>query len=220
MNDDRSRAQPSRDDDAPDADAGTGTSDGADADTATAPGSEGATATDVAGTAEDDGAGDGGLSRRRLVRWVAVLAFGVPVVVEGVTFGRLFVERLLGGDGDGDGTGVGAGDELLPSTAVTETVVTTTVRGDGADRTYVLRVAVENTTDDPVELRLAALRLADGTTVESVSGTGRIAPGERGEVTGAWALGADGDPESVRAVALRNGAVVHEASVPVATGRS
>ena len=199
MGDDSRRAPSGRD--APDADGAP------EADDASASGPQ----------ATDDDA-DGGVGRRRLIRWIAVLAFGVPVVIEGVTFGRLFVERLL--DDDGDGGGVGVGDEVLSSTATTGTVLASTVRGTGADRTYVLRVAVENDTDATVELRLAAARLADGTTVESVSSTGRIAPGERGEVTGVWALGADGDPESVRAVLLRDGRVVEETTVPLATGRT
>lgn len=158
-----------------------------------------------------DGNGEG-IDRRRLIRWIAALAFAIPIAVELLTFGGLFTRRLLGDGGDG---GVGVGDELLAATAATETVLVSEVRESGDRRTYVLRVNVENDTDAPVELRLGALRLADGATVAGTSSTGTVQPGASGEVTGAWGLDG-GDPDAVAVTALRDGEVVHDGPVAVA----
>jgi hypothetical protein len=155
---------------------------------------------------------DEGVDRRRLIRWVAALAFAVPVVVELLTFGGLFTRRLLGDDAD---EGVAVGEELLPATVAGETVTAAEYRGAGEDRAYLFRVRVENGADAPVELRLTGAELADGTTVEGVSTTGRLLPGAEGSVTGAWRVG-DGRPTAVTVVALRDGAVVHEGPVAVA----
>lgn len=161
-----------------------------------------------------------GVDRRRLIRWIAVLAFVVPVVVELITFGGLIGDKLLpGGDDDGaastttpdanDEDPVGIGDELLPETAASETVVTSEVRGDpSSDGTYVLRVAIENTTEAAVELRLTQLRLNDGATQESVSSSGSIAAGEDGELTAAWTVPGGSMPDAVEVVALQGGETV------------
>lgn len=161
-----------------------------------------------------------GVDRRRLIRWIAVLAFAVPVVIELFTFGNLLENELLpGGDEDGSGgatatpsaadEAVGVGDELLPETAATETVVTPEVRGDpSSEQTYVLRVAIENTTDRSVELRLRRLRLHDRPTRESVASSGEIAPGESGELTGAWTIPGGSMPDAVEAVSLQDGETV------------
>ncbi|SHG94193.1 hypothetical protein [Halobaculum gomorrense] len=177
---------------------------------------------------------DDGLDRRRLIRWIAVLAFTVPVIVEALTFGGLIGDTLLGGDdgsddaggGDGDGTvtesatprasGVGVGDELLQDAPPTETIAVSEVRGQSADsRTYVLRVTVKNTTDESVELRLTGVTLRDGTTLASVSATGSIPAGETGEVTGAWDLPAGSMPVAVDIVLLRDGEEAITRSVPL-----
>lgn len=172
---------------------------------------------------------DEGIDRRRLIRWIAVLAFAVPVVVEVLTFGGLIGNTLIPGGGeesteDGSATsttssrddGVGIGDELLPEAPSVETVEVSEVRGESADsRTYVLRVAVENTTDGPVELRLAGVTLRDGRSLDSVSTTGSIPAGGTGEVTGAWGLPTDSMPVSVDAVLLRDGTESIARSVPL-----
>jgi len=172
--------------------------------------------TAVADTAPDDESADGPereeIDRRRLIRWIALLAFGVPVVVEAATFGELLREELFG---DGTSQGVGVGDELLPATATTETVRVSELRGTDGGRTYVLRVGVENPTAAPVELRLSTLELSDGDTVDGVASTGTIAPGETGEVTGAWAVG-DATPERVHVTLLRDGGVDTEETVALA----
>ncbi|MEZ3143131.1 hypothetical protein [Halobaculum sp. MBLA0143] len=152
--------------------------------------------------------------RRRLLKWVAALAFGVPVVIEVITFGGLAVDALFGGD-DGGAAGatrtptptagrdaVGEGDGLLPAAAVSATVARSVVRG-ATDRTYLLRVQVDNSTDTPHELRLGTVTLYDGTTVAGESSTGTIPPGETGVVTGAWRLPNGEMPRRVAVTLLR-----------------
>jgi len=171
----------------------------------------------------DPSGSDENLDRRRLIRWIAVLAFAVPVIVEVLTFGGLIGDTLLSGDGgdDADGTAtastetatatpgetaVGVGDELLPDAPPVETIEVSEVRGGSPDsRTYVLRVAVENTTEGSVELRLTGVTLRDETSLESVSTTGSIPAGGTGEVTGAWGLPTDSMPVAVDVVLLRDG---------------
>lgn len=179
----------------------------------------------------DPANGDDGVDRRRLIRWIAALAFAVPVVVELFTFGNLLGNELLSDDGSEGSAGgtrstaetetaeadaVGEGDELLPETQPTETVLTSEVRGDpSAEQTYVLRVAIENSTESAVELRLTALRLNDGSTLDGVSASGRIQPGTEGEVTGAWTVPSGSMPAAVEAVELRDGEKVVSRFVPL-----
>lgn len=190
-------------------------------------------APDESPTTESSGP-DEDLDRRRLIRWIAVLAFAVPVIVELLTFGGLIGDTVLsgGGEGDADGTttadgtvsatatprenAVGVGDELLPEAPPVETIEVSEVRGESPDsRTYVLRVAVENTTDGSVELRLTGVTLRDETSLESVSTTGAIPAGETGEVTGAWDLPIDSMPVTVDVVLLRDGEEPTSQSVPL-----
>ncbi|QZX99205.1 hypothetical protein [Halobaculum rubrum] len=182
--------------------------------------------------AADSSRSDEDLDRRRLIRWIAVLAFAVPVIVELLTFGGLIENTLFpGGDGDTGGTAtdgtetatatpgedaVGVGDELLPDEPTVETVEVSEVRGESASsRTYVLRVAVENTTENSVELRLTGVTLRDGASLESVSTTGAIPAGGAGEVTGAWGLPTDSMPVAVDVVLLRDGDESTSRSVPL-----
>ncbi|MEZ3117753.1 hypothetical protein RYH80_17690 [Halobaculum sp. MBLA0147] len=170
--------------------------------------------------------------RRRLLKWVAILAFAVPVVVEVFTFGTMILEWLglvsVDGEGGRDGTAqtatvtpaagsdaVGVGSELLPETAPVETVDRSVVRGTD-DRTYLLRVTVANETDEPVAVELGRLVLYDETTVASRSSTGTIAPGESGAVTGAWRLPTDAMPERVAVVERIGGETVVDRDVSLA----
>ncbi|QKY18918.1 hypothetical protein B4589_000480 [Halolamina sp. CBA1230] len=173
--------------------------------------------------AEDDE-----IDRRRLIRWIALLAFGVPVVVEALTFGNIIGDELLGGgeneaaatdDGTDTATdhadAVGVDDELLPGTAASETVTTSEVRQSDDGRTYVFGVDVENDTDATVELRTRRLRLRDDSAVDGVSSTGPIDPGGSGMMTAAWEFEQGAMPESVECVALRGGETVFEGFVAV-----
>ncbi|GAB7013456.1 hypothetical protein [Halolamina salina] len=177
------------------------------------------TDSDAETPADDAPPEDDEIDRRRLIRWIAVLAFGVPVVVEALTFGNIIGDELLGG-GDATPTAaetetdrpdaVGVDDELLDETAATETITTSEVRQTDGGRTYVFGVDVENTTDEPVELRTERLRLRDGTLVDGVSSTGSIAPGESGMVTAAWSIPESAMPGAVEVTATRGEKTVFE----------
>lgn len=167
--------------------------------------------------------GDGDeVDRRKLIRWIAALAFGGAILLELYTFRGIIARELFPGGDSGNGAGatetetetddtVGVGDELLPETDARETIVASEVRGDPTtEQNYVLRVEVENTTDVTVQLHLTTLRFRDGTTVDNVSSSGPIAAGEDGEVTGAWTLPNESMPDAVKAVALRDGETIVE----------
>lgn len=163
---------------------------------------------------------DDEVDRRKLIRWIAALAFGGAILLELYTFRSIIARELFPGSDSENGAGttetetdesVGVGDELLPETDANETVLTSEVRGDPAsEQTYVLRVGIENTTDVTVQLHLTTLRLRDGTTVDSVSSSGPVEPGEEGEVTGAWTLPSESMPDAVEVVALRDEETVVE----------
>ncbi|WP_435116489.1 hypothetical protein [Halolamina sp. C58] len=171
------------------------------------------TDTDADTPADDAPPEDDEIDRRRLIRWIALLAFGVPVVVEALTFGNIIGDELLGGGDDATPTAaatetdhsdaVGVDDELLDETAATETITTSEVRQSDGGRTYVLGVDVENTTDESVELRTRRLRLRDGELVDGVSSTGSIDPGESGMVTAAWGIPDSAMPGAVEVTAIR-----------------
>ncbi|MFW5948353.1 MAG: hypothetical protein ACOCSD_02000, partial [Halolamina sp.] len=151
---------------------------------------------------------DDEVDRRRLIRWIALLAFGVAVVVEALTFGNIIGDEFFGG-GDEAPTesstatptdrpdAVGVDDELLPETAATETIRTSEVRERDDGRTYVFRVDVENDTESTVELRTRQVRLRDDETVDGESSTGPIEPGAAGMMTAAWEIPADAMPAAV-----------------------
>lgn len=171
-------------------------------------------------------AADDEIDRRRLIRWIAALAFGVPIVVELLTFGGLLEAKLFsGGENEAEPTEsstdtderdvVGVGDELLPETAATETITTSQVRQDDSERTYVLSVEVENGTESTVELRTRRVRLREGGTVDGISSTGQIAPGGSGIVTAAWGLPEGGMPGAVEVVARRGDETVVDRFVAV-----
>ena len=171
-------------------------------------------------------AADDEVDRRRLIRWIAALAFGVPIVVELLTFGGLLEAELFpGGENEVEQTesetdtdepdAVGVGDELLTETAATETITTSEVRQDDSGRTYVFSVEVENGTESAVELRTGRVRLRDGETVDGVSSTGRIEPGESGMVTAAWEIPDDAMPGAVEVVATRGGETIVDRFVSV-----
>lgn len=175
---------------------------------------------DAPETSADDGQE---IDRRRLIRWIAVLAFAVPVVVEALTFGNIIGDELLPGGDAATGTptetdhpdAVGVDDELLSETAATETVATSEVRDSDSGRTYVLKVEVTNDTDAPVELRLRTLRLRDDSTIDGVSSTGTVQPGSSSPVTAAWSVRTDATPAAVQAIAIRDGQTVVDEFVPL-----
>jgi len=169
---------------------------------------------------------DEDIDRRRLIRWIALIAFGIPVVVEVLTFANIIDDELLNGDDEeptetGTPTptdrpgAVGVGDELLSETAATETITTSEIRTGESSRTYVLGVEVENDTDATVELRSRHVRLRDGETIDGVSSTGSVEPGATGTMTAAWGIPEGATPDAVEVVSLRDGARVFEDYVTV-----
>lgn len=135
-----------------------------------------------------------GLSRRTLIRILIGLGIGIPILVEGLTFLGLVQNAF--GDGDEE-TGAAVGDELFPDTAQRETLIDATLRDDADGRVLALTVRVENTTGLPYAVRLGAVVLRDGSSVEGGGSTGRIPPGETASATGRWTLPAGGRPDSV-----------------------
>lgn len=170
--------------------------------------------------------------RKRLIKVVVVLALAVPLVVEGLTFGGLLTNTLLGGGGS-DGAaalnettvsdqGVGVGDELLAATPQRETVTSAAVREAGDSWQFTLSVAINNTSNRTYQLQLASVETTSGKTVSNVVST-TVEPGNETTLTGQWALPAGDRPRSVEVVAVRgvggNASVVREsvdlAPIPV-----
>lgn len=200
---------------------------------------------DLAGGEGDDGAdgpddgedgatpGDGGSGppdpraedpdRRGLLRWIIVVAIGIPVLIELRTF--LGLAGVIGGGEDTPtatptpaGDRVGVGDELLPATGPAETVTeaTVTARDDG-DWPFTLAVRVDNDDDGEYQLRLGAVRTGAGDTVDGGAETPRLDPGESTTLTAEWALPPGAAPEAVQVsgVTYEDGAATGQVSETV-----
>jgi archaellum component FlaF (FlaF/FlaG flagellin family) len=149
--------------------------------------------------------------RKRLIKFVVVLALAVPLVIEGLTFGGLLSNAFLGGGGsDGPAAqnettvsdqGVGVGDELLAETTQRERITTATVREAGDSWRFTVTVAVNNTGNRTYQLQLASVETTGGKTVSNVVST-TVEPGNETTVTGQWALPAGERPQSVEVVAV------------------
>jgi hypothetical protein len=145
------------------------------------------------------------MDRRRLVKWLIVVAIAVPLLVEGITLLSLLNNQF--GDGDETGTptpfveSVGEGDELLTETDQRETLREATL--DGGDRwTLTLTVTVNNTGDRPYELVLGAVQTQDGSRVEGETTSGTIQPGESTTVTAQWSLSSGSLPDRLSVTAV------------------
>lgn len=135
-------------------------------------------------------------SRRRWLQLLLALALGIPVAIEASTFlGLLTGDRT---DGAAD-----IGDELLPESPPTETLLDSSVY-EGPPRQYELVAGVENTTEYPVELTVGQLFTESG---DQIAGTvtREVPPGERRELTARWALPDETMPAAVRARATWDG---------------
>lgn len=129
-------------------------------------------------------------SRRRLLRILIGLAIGIPVTIEVSTF-----FGMLSGDREVDAVDIG--DELLPATPQTETLVDSSVY-EGPPRQYELVAELTNTTEATTELTVGPLYTGDGNRVAGTVSR-EAAPGETVELTARWRLEADRMPEAVRA---------------------
>jgi hypothetical protein len=171
-----------------------------------------ATEADADANANADADADADEERRRrwVIRLLVGLGIGIPVLVEGATFASLVGERLFGGGEDASAPvftqtptadRIGIGDELLPSTAPTDTLVDAAITTNGG-WTLELTVEVDNATDTGYGLRLGPVYTDDGTSIEGGTSTGRIPPGGSRTVTGTWDLPSSDTPDALELTAL------------------
>jgi hypothetical protein len=144
------------------------------------------------------------MKRRTLIRTLVGVGFGVPVLVEGATLVGLVGNHL--GDGNGSATAatptetdepttdeptddaVGPGDDLLSAAPVTARVEEAVVHEYETRWEFVCRVGVTNDADSTVDVRLSEVTTEGGRTVGGDAGTGPLAPGETGSMTGRFEL--------------------------------
>ncbi|MEF8851780.1 MAG: hypothetical protein V5A44_01015 [Haloarculaceae archaeon] len=165
---------------------------------------DGGTDADADGEGDDDDAA----RRRRLIKYVLIIAFAVPLVVEGATLVGL-VGSYVGDDATAAPTptptpdeAITEGSQLLSETERDERVTTTSLRSSGDGWTLVVSVRVENTGDLPYELRLGSVTTSGGRTVEGSATTGRVVPGESATVSAQWSLPAGDRPDTVAVTAV------------------
>lgn len=155
---------------------------------------------------DDPAVDDRVISRRNLLRLLVAAAIGIPVAVESRTLLGLVERQLLGGGNDDGSTatetpaGVSVGDELLASTAASETVTEARVEA-GTTWQFTLEVAVENDTDHAYEFALVAVETTDGR-VAGEHRTDRLAPGETATLTAEWTIPEGSSPTAVEAVGV------------------
>lgn len=155
-----------------------------------------------------DGGDDLGLpiTRQTLLRLVIVLAIGIPIVIEGLTFVGLVGNQFDSGNGgptDGgtptDGPSlrtVKVGDDLLAETDQPERLETATVSTTDGWR-FTLAVEVTNTGADGYAFRITQVTTDSGVTFDRDETTGQLASGESTVLTGNWDV-PDGEvPERV-----------------------
>jgi len=163
------------------------------------------------GAGDDGGAGSDDESnerRRRLIMWVLVIAFIVPLVVEGLTLVGL-VGSYFGPTGTPAPSatptpvaGVAEGQELLPETDRSERVSTVMLRSASDGWTLTVTVQVDNSGDLPYELRLGGVTTDGGRRIDGSAATGRITPGETATVTAQWSLPSGDRPDTVAVTAI------------------
>lgn len=177
---------------------------------------------------EDRAGTDGDIGRRRLVKLLVGLAFGVPLLVEGLTFLGL-VENWTAGEGQPEPATtrppepsttptpepVGDGEELLPETPQTDRLTELRVADGEGGREVTLVVAVANDGDSSYRLRLSRLTTAAGDRIQGGGRTDTLSPGESTTLTARWTVPADARPTAVETVATTGSAVVRRV-VPLA----
>lgn len=146
-----------------------------------------------------------------MVRLFLILAFGVAFGIEGMTLIRSY---LLEGEEDpeeqveyenkeedGDEQRASAplriGDDLLPTTAVTERVAEMKIRGR-SNKPWVFRlvVTVINDGDEKYRLSLRELEADDGTEFDDVFAVD-CAPGDSTQLVATWPIGTDARPNAL-----------------------
>lgn len=151
---------------------------------------------------------DDDVDRRRLIKYVLVIAFAVPLVVEGVTLVGL-VGSYVGEDATATPSSTATpaeaiteGSQLLPETGRDERVTTVGLQSSGDGWTLTLSVRVENSGDLAYELRLGAVTTDGDRRAEGSATTGRIAPGGTGTVSTQWTLPEGDRPDTVAVTAV------------------
>lgn len=155
------------------------------------------------------------ISRQTLLRIVIVLAIGIPIVLEGLTFVGLVGNQLADGDGgNGDGVPtpdgndlreVRVGQDLLAETDQQEVLEGATVRPhEGWEFTLVANVT--NTGADGYRFVVTSVTTKNGRTLEDPRSTAILAAGESTRLVGVWDL-PDGEvPATVTVEATVQGA--------------
>lgn len=157
-------------------------------------------------TSEDaDGAGLAlPISRRTLLRLIIVVAIGIPLVLEGLTFLGLVGNQLDDGgdggtvptDGAANDRRVDIDDDLLAGTDQREILRSATV-STGEGWRFSLRINVTNTGADGYRLAVTSVTTKSGTAIAEPTSTGSLESGDRTMLTGSWDL-PDGEvPERV-----------------------
>lgn len=147
-----------------------------------------------------------------LVRLFLILAFGVAFGIEGMTLIRSYV---LGDDDENqeqveyqpeeraeeEAAPLHVGDDLLPTTAVSERVAEMKIRGR-SNKPWVFRlvVTVINDGDSAYRLSLRELEADDGTEFDDVFSV-ECAPGDSTQLVATWPIGADARPHALSAEA-------------------
>ncbi len=158
------------------------------------------------GPPRDDG--DDDVDRRRLIKYVLVIAFAVPLVVEGVTLVGL-VGSYVGDDATATPSSTATpaeaiteGSQLLPETERDERVTTVGLQSSGDGWTLTLSVRVENSGDLAYELRLGAVTTDGDRQAEGSATTGPIAPGGTATVSTQWTLPEGDRPDTIAVTAV------------------
>ncbi len=146
-----------------------------------------------------------------VVRLFLILAFGVAFGIEGMTLVRSY---LLDGeepteqqaDATDEPPALGVGDDLLPSTAVSERIARMRMQArSGGAWAFRLTVEVANTGEGEYRLSLQALEADDGTVYEEAPSV-TCAPGDSTRLVATWPIGAEARPRALTAVAEWEGA--------------
>jgi len=149
---------------------------------------------------------DGDLPEVSMVRVLLVLAIGIPIAIEVVTFGGLVGHYVGGGDAattpTPEAVGATAGEEILSGTAPTERVVSASVTPGEDSWQFALTVEV-TAVGSAYELGVGDATTLTGDTVDgSGATTGVIPAGETGTVTGTWSLPTGQRPDTVTVTAV------------------
>lgn len=149
-----------------------------------------------------------------VVRFFLILAFGLAFGIEGMTLIRSYLidggeeaeEQVEYEEERGAATPLRIGDDLLPTTDISERVTEMQIQGR-SDGPWVFRlvVTIANDREDPVRLMLRDLETDDGTVFDDEQSV-RCPPGDSTQLVASWPIGNDARPASLTAESNRQGA--------------